>query len=92
VSEIGAAVKELDDYRRRWLDPDGAMADRLKKRTLAIPYNECPSWLVNAYARLDRAVSAACGRADPESAAVPEDAILSRLLALNFARAAAQAT
>jgi hypothetical protein len=41
------------------------------------------------HADLDRAVWAAYGWDDADPAAVPEDAILGRLLALNGARAAA---
>ena len=87
--EIGAAAKALDDLRRAWLDPVGAAEAELKKRTLTNLYNARPTWLVNAHARLDRAVWAAYGWDDPDPAAVAEDAILIRLLALNLARAAA---
>jgi hypothetical protein len=51
-------------------------------------YNQRPAWLANAHAALDRAVWAAYGWDDPDPAAVPEDAILARLLALNLERAA----
>ena len=67
----------------------GAAAE-LKKRTLTNLYNGRPSWLTHAHARLDRAVWAAYGWDDPDPAATPEDVILSRLLALNLERAAAQ--
>ena len=89
VIEIGAAAKALDDLRRAWLDPVSAAEAELKKRTLTNLYNARPTWLVNAHARLDRAVWAAYGWDDPDPAAVAEDAILIRLLALNLARAAA---
>ena len=89
VVEIGAAAKTLDDLRRAWLDPLSASEAELKKRTLTNLYNARPTWLVNAHARLDRAVWAAYGWDDPDPAAVAVDAILIRLLALNLARAAA---
>jgi hypothetical protein len=92
VIEIGAAAKELDDRRRAWLDPEGAFDADLKKRTLTNLYNQRPTWLANAHARLDRAVWTAYGWDDPDPALVEEDVILSRLLALNLARAAAQAS
>jgi len=92
VIEIGAAAKELDDRRRAWLDPEGASAADLKKRTLTNLYNQRPTWLANAHARLDRAVWAAYGWDDPDPAVVADDVILSRLLALNLERAAAQAS
>jgi len=85
VVAIAAAAKELDELRRRWLDPPGADAAELKKRTLTNLYNQRPSWLVNAHAALDRAVWAAYGWDDPDPAAV-DDAILARLLALNLYR------
>ena len=48
-----------------------------------------PVWLAHLHAALDRAVQAAYGWDDPDPAAVPEDVILARLLALNLARAGA---
>ncbi len=41
----------------------------------------------NLHAALDRAVWAAYGRDDPDPSAVPDDAILARLLVLNLERA-----
>jgi len=87
VAAIGAAAAELDRLRRNWLDPEGADAATLKKRTLTNLYNARPTWLANAHAALDRAVWAAYGWDDPEPAAVLEDTILARLLALNLERA-----
>ena len=83
---LAAAARDLDDKRRRWLDPEGITAAELKKRTLTNLYNERPAWLDHAHAALDRAVWAAYGWDDPEPAAVPEDEILARLLALNLER------
>ena len=62
-------------------------ADDLKKRTLTQLYNTRPTWLVQAHADLDLAVASAYGWAD-YSPALPDDAILRRLLALNQARSA----
>ncbi len=64
--EIAAAAKELDERRRAWLNPDGASEADLKKRTLTNLYNQRPAWLTHAHARLDRAVWAAYGWADPD--------------------------
>ncbi len=76
------------DRWRAWLDPEGAAEADLKKRTLTNLYNQRPTWLANAHARLDRAVWAAYGWDDPDPAVVADDVILSRLLALNLERAA----
>jgi type II restriction/modification system DNA methylase subunit YeeA len=57
----------------------------LKKRTLTNLYNARPAWLDNAHKALDKAVAAAYGWSDytPE---MPDEFILSRLLALNLER------
>ncbi|MCF8004704.1 MAG: hypothetical protein K9L32_10985 [Chromatiaceae bacterium] len=57
----------------------------LKKRTLTNLYNQRPAWLDNAHKALDAAVAAAYGWDDyrPE---MPDEEILSRLLALNLQR------
>lgn len=47
-------------------------------------YNERPTWLVNAHAKLDAAVAAAYGWKD--GATLTDDEILRRLLALNRKR------
>ncbi|MDQ3694336.1 MAG: class I SAM-dependent DNA methyltransferase [Chloroflexota bacterium] len=83
---IANAARELDQKRRAYLDPPDATEAELKKRTLTNLYNERPAWLDHAHAALDRAVWAAYGWDDPEPAAVPEDQILARLLALNQER------
>lgn len=59
----------------------------LKKRTLTNLYNEKPAWLVNAHRELDAAVAAAYAW----PADISDEDALARLLALNHARAAAQA-
>jgi hypothetical protein len=74
--------------RDTWLNPPGVFGAELDKRTLTNLYNQRPSWLAHAHARLDRAVWAAYGWDDLDPAITPEDAILSRLQALNLERAA----
>jgi hypothetical protein len=86
VIAIGKAAKRLNELRENWLNPEGATKAELKKRTLTNLYNARPHWLQNAHAALDRAVWDAYGWDDPDPAAVEEDAILSRLLALNLER------
>ena len=80
---------DLDDKHRAWLDPSDCSEAELKKRTLTNLYNQRPTWLANAHARLDRAVWDAYGWDDPDPATVDDDAILARLLALNLERAGA---
>ena len=87
VEAAAAAARALDEARRRWLDPEGATPEQLKKRTLTALYNERPAWLVHLHAALDRAVWAAYGWED-DPAATDDEAILARLLALNGERAA----
>jgi len=59
----------------------------LKKRTLTNLYNQRPAWLDNAHKALDKAVAVAdaYGWAD-YTPAMPDEEILSRLLALNLGR------
>jgi hypothetical protein len=68
---------------------DAADVAALKKRTLTNLYNERPAWLADAHAALDASVAGAYGWAD-YSSAMTDNEILSRLLALNQARAKAQ--
>ena len=63
-------------------EPD---AKALQKRTLTNLYNQRPAWLAQAHEALDTAVAAAYGWPD-YSAAMPDDEILRRLLALNRER------
>jgi hypothetical protein len=56
------------------------------KRTLTKLYNERPTWLDLAHRKLDEAVFAAYGW----EANLSDDEILTRLLALNLQRAAAE--
>ena len=60
----------------------------LAKRTLTNLYNQRPAWLAQAHEKLDAAVAVAYGWTD-YTAAMPEEEILRRLLALNLARAGA---
>lgn len=82
VEEISAAAKQLDLLRRNWLNPEGASEAELKKRTLTNLYNQRPTWLQNAHARLDEAVFAAYGW-PPD---LTDEEVLQNLLALNVER------
>ena len=84
---MGSRPRALDERRRSWLGPAGATEAELTRRTLTNLYNERPAWLASLHAALDRAVWAASGWDDPDPAAVEDDAILARLLALNLERA-----
>ena len=84
---IGAAAAELNALREGWLNPPGISAAELPKRTLTNLYNQRPTWLDNAHARLDAAVADAYEW--PADLANAE--ILERLLALNLERAGASA-
>jgi hypothetical protein len=86
VTAITTAGRELVEKRDRWLNPEGADEATLKKRTLTNLYNERPTWLDLAHKKLDRAVLDAYGWPHDLS----DEEILSRLLALNLERAAAQ--
>ena len=84
---IGAAAADLNDKRESWLNPPGISAAELRKRTLTNLYNQRPTWLDNAHARLDAAVADAYGW----PADLTDTEILERLLALNLERAGASA-
>jgi type II restriction/modification system DNA methylase subunit YeeA len=71
-------------YPDRIIPKPGHEAD-LKKRTLTNLYNQRPAWLDNAHKALDKAVAEAYGWAD-YTPAMPDEEILSRLLALNLER------
>ncbi len=71
-------------YPDRILPKPGHEAE-LKKRTLTNLYNQRPAWLDNAHKTLDKAVADAYGWAD-YTPAMPDEEILSRLLALNRER------
>jgi type II restriction/modification system DNA methylase subunit YeeA len=74
----------------RLVPKDADCAKQLAKRTLTNLYNECPTWLANAHAKLDAAVFASYGwlrseRGEPVE--LPDDQILERLLRVNLERA-----
>jgi hypothetical protein len=86
VKAIADAARELVHLRDAWLNPPAASQDELKARTLTNLYNQRPEWLANAHRVLDNAVFAAYGWPSD----LPKQEILTRLLALNHERAAAQ--
>jgi hypothetical protein len=86
VGAIAEAARELVAKRDAWLNPPGASAEDLKKRTLTNLYNARPAWLADAHRKLDEAVFAAYGW----PAALTDAEVLEHLLALNHARATAQ--
>jgi hypothetical protein len=86
VDAIAEAARELVRLRDQWLNPEGATDAELKQRTLTNLYNKRPDWLDLAHKRLDAAVFDAYGWPHDLS----DDDILTRLLALNLERAAAQ--
>jgi type II restriction/modification system DNA methylase subunit YeeA len=93
VQAIAQAAKELVEKRDNWLNPPGATAADLKKRTLTNLYNQRPTWLELAHQKLDKAVLAAYGWSDLlTDDGILEDEILARLLALNLVRAQTQPT
>jgi type II restriction/modification system DNA methylase subunit YeeA len=83
---VAAAVRELNRLREGWLNPPGADADLLRQRTLTNLYNQRPTWLDQAHARLDQAVHAAYGWPYP----LGDEEILERLVALNLRRSKGQ--
>ncbi len=90
VSEVIPLGMEKSPYPDRIEPKPGLPAadfKALQKRTLTNLYNAKPAWLAMAHEQLDRAVAAAYGWRD-YSAAMPDDEILQRLLALNLARSA----
>jgi hypothetical protein len=44
-AEVASAAQALDRLRTGWLNPDGADANELAKRTLTNLYNQRPTWL-----------------------------------------------
>lgn len=77
-------------YPDRILPKDAAAEKELKTRTLTNLYNLRPTWLVHLHQALDQAVANAYGWGDDWAKGMSDDEILSRLFALNQARAAAQ--
>jgi type II restriction/modification system DNA methylase subunit YeeA len=84
VEAIAKAARSLVEQRDRWLNPPSAAPEELARLTLTNLYNKRPKWLENAHRKLDEAVFAAYGW----PVALSDEEILSRLLALNQARAA----
>jgi len=70
----------------RLVPKDAACAKQLAKRTLTNLYNERPTWLANAHAKLDAAVFAAYDWPND----LTDDQILEKLLKLNLERAGNQ--
>ena len=68
------------------LNPPKISAAELRKLMLMNLYNQRPTWMDNAHARLDAAVANAYGW----PADLPDAEILKRLLALNLERARAE--
>jgi hypothetical protein len=85
---IAEAARDLDRLRNGWLNPPGLADADLAKRTLTNLYNARPTWLAQAHERLDAAVLAAYGWPTD----IDREDLLARLLALNLARANAEAT
>ena len=88
VPEVTPLGMDHSPYPDRILPKPGlseADAKALQKRTLTNLYNARPAWLALAHAELDAAVATAYGWAD-FTPAMPDDALLARLLALNLAR------
>lgn len=94
VKAISDAARELVRLRDAWLNPPGISEADLKDRTLTKLYNlraagKC-AWLENAHRALDLAVFAAYGwPSELNGQDLAKEEILSRLLTLNHARAAA---
>lgn len=85
VQAIAQAAAELVTKRDAWLNPPGLDAQALAKRTLTALYNQRPTWLDLLHKKLDAAVFAAYDW----PAALSDEEILERLLALNLQRAGA---
>ena len=89
---IATASAELNQLRENWLNPVDMLgepalsADQRRRRTLTNLYNDNPTWLRNAHAKLDAAVADAYGW----TANLSDEQILERLLALNLERAEAE--
>jgi len=86
VEKIAAAARQLVKKRDMWLNPPGASAQELKKRTLTDLYNQSPTWLKDAHCELDEEVLAAYGWPTTLS----DQEILTHLLKLNAERFAAE--
>jgi hypothetical protein len=85
VSEVIPLGMDKSPYPDRILPKLGHEKD-LAERTLTKLYNQRPTWLDAAHKALDMAVAQAYGWSD-YTAAMPDEEILKRLLALNLERA-----
>jgi hypothetical protein len=83
---IATAARDLNGLRESWLNPSGTDAALLQRRTLTNLYNERPTWLDRAHARLDQAVHDAYGWPYP----LGDEEILERLIDLNLSRSEGQ--
>jgi hypothetical protein len=79
---IAQAARELNRLREGWLNPEGASDEEIARRTLTNLYNQRPTWLEQAHARLDAAVLAAYAWGE----AIEPEQLLSRLFTLNCER------
>jgi type II restriction/modification system DNA methylase subunit YeeA len=79
-------IPQFDSHYPPRLVPKPGHESDVRSRTLTNLYNDRPAWLDNVHAELDRAVAAAYGWTD-YTPAMPDDAIIARLLKLNLARA-----
>jgi hypothetical protein len=86
VPEVTPLGMTTSPYPERIL-PKLGFEKQLAERTLTKLYNQRPAWLDSAHKALDMAVAQAYGWAD-YTAAMADEEILQRLLALNLARAA----
>ena len=82
IQATAEAGRELVEKRDRWLNPEDATEQELKKRTLTNLYNERPMWLDLAHKKLDEAVFEAYGW--PKD--LEDEEVLGRLLGLNKMR------
>ena len=91
---VATAANELNQLRENWLNPTDMLGQpalsesQQRRRTLTNLYNDNPTWLQNAHAKLDDAVADAYGW--PHD--LTDEQILDRLLALNLERAEEQQT
>ena len=85
VPEVTPLGMTQSPYPSRILPKAGHEKD-LAERTLTKLYNQRPAWLASAHEALNLAVAQAYGWSD-YTAAMPDEEILSRLLALNLQRA-----
>lgn len=83
---ISFRPRKLRSALSLYVNPEGANEAELKKHTLTNLYNQRPTWLANAHARLDAAVYSAYGW----PADLPDEEILKNLLALNLERPASE--